>query len=268
MQQHDEKMSSLKLLRAISYVTIFAQKKMKQVFGILFAFVCLTSCLSNSAQNTQQGKTISVVEFQKLMNDDKNIQLIDVRTANEFNEGHLQNAQNIDFNSKDFKEQIEKLDKSKKTLIYCLSGGRSGNALNLMNEIGFKEVYNMQGGILQWNANKLPLHNQASNVNTWKGMTKETYDALISGNTPVLVDFNAKWCGPCKQLKPILEEIQKEYATKLKVITIDIDENKSLAQMLYVRNIPLLIYHENGTPKINQEGFIGKEDLIKLLHLN
>jgi thioredoxin-like negative regulator of GroEL len=54
----------------------------------------------------------------------------------------------------------------------------------------------------------------------------------------------------------------------LKVVAIDIDENKSLAESLYVRNIPLLIYHENGEPKINQEGFIEKADLIKLLHLH
>ncbi|MBK7763754.1 MAG: glutaredoxin family protein [Bacteroidetes bacterium] len=241
---------------------------MKQVFTLLFGLVCLTSCLSNSAQNAQKGSTISVLEFQKMMNAEKGIQLIDVRTPGEYAAGHLQNAINIDYNSGDFAAQIQKLDTLKKTMIYCLSGGRSASAMKLMNEKGFREVYNMQGGMLQWNASNLPLSTQTATDNTWKGMSKEKYDELISGNTPVLVDFNAKWCGPCKQLKPILEEIQKEYASKLKIVTIDIDENKSLAQMLYVRNIPLLIYHENGTPKINQEGFIGKDDLIKLLHLN
>jgi thioredoxin len=240
---------------------------MKTLFSLLALMVFMTACQSNAAQNTGNAKTIVASEYQKLMGQQTSLVLIDVRTPEEFAEGHLANAVNINFNGSDFKQKIGALDKSKTTFVYCLSGGRSNSAMNEMSEMGFREVYNLQGGILQWKANNLPLAGAAAN-NAWKGMTKADYEKLISGKTPVLVDFNAKWCGPCKQLKPILAEIEKEYAGKVKVVAIDIDENKSLAEALYVRNIPLLIYHENGEPKINQEGFIEKADLIKLLHLH
>ncbi|HNB81196.1 MAG TPA: thioredoxin domain-containing protein [Chitinophagaceae bacterium] len=243
---------------------------MKFSFSFLRALIPVililtTSCITNSAQNSHGG-TIPVQEYQKLMQEAKNIQLIDVRTPGEFSEGHLTNAVNIDYNGPDFEKRISTLDKSKTTFIYCLSGGRSASAMDLMQQKGFQTVYNMKGGILQWRAAGLPLAGAAS-ATDWKGMSKEKYNELISGPVPVLVDFNARWCAPCKQLKPILEEIEKEYHGKLKIVTVDIDENKSLANALYVRNIPLLIYHVNGQPTINQEGFIEKNALIDLLHL-
>ena len=69
------------------------------------------------------------------------------------------------------------------------------------------------------------------------------------------------------QVKPILEELRKEYAGKIKIIPIDIDENKSLAQSMYVNNIPLLVYHENGEVVSNQEGFLDKQGLEKMFKL-
>ena len=80
----------------------------------------------------------------------EDIQLIDVRTPTEVSAGKIENALNIDFNSPDFKAEIEKLDKDKKTLVYCAAGGRSGKAAQLMHDIGFKEVYDLQGGYGNW----------------------------------------------------------------------------------------------------------------------
>ena len=99
-------------------------------------------------------------------------------------------------------------------------------------------------------------------------MTQEEYQQLIAGDIPVLVDFKAKWCGPCKQLTPILNELQEEYAGKIKVVPIDIDEHKSLAKFMSVSSIPLLVYHKNGKVIMNQEGLIDKQSLISLLKLN
>ncbi len=228
--------------------------------------IALTSCFSNAAQKTNVAKTIPVAEYQQLLNDRSDVQLIDVRTPSEFAEEHLPNAINIDYNAADFKTRINALDKSKPTMIYCLSGGRSAGALTHMAESGFKEVYNMQGGILQWRAANLPT-GVKSETSGWKGMTKEEYTKLIRGDVPVVVDFNATWCGPCKQLKPILEEIQQEYKGRIKIVAIDVDANKSLAQSMYVNNIPLLIYHEKGEVVLNQEGFLDKEGLEKLFKL-
>ena len=82
--------------------------------------------------------------------------IIDVRTLEEFVAERIENATNIDFYSEAFRDELNKLDKNKTYLIYCRSGGRSGKALNIMAELNFKEVYNVSGGIIAWNAEELP----------------------------------------------------------------------------------------------------------------
>jgi rhodanese-related sulfurtransferase len=82
--------------------------------------------------------------------DNTDFYLIDVRTAEEFKAGHLANANYIDFYQKDFISQLEKLDKDKTYLLYCRTGRRSANALEMMKKLGFNEAYNMKGGITQW----------------------------------------------------------------------------------------------------------------------
>jgi rhodanese-related sulfurtransferase len=75
--------------------------------------------------------------------------LLDVRTPSEFQSGHLEGAINVDYQS-NFKIEIEKMDKGKKYLLYCKSGIRSANAMQVMRHFGFEEVYNMLGGITYW----------------------------------------------------------------------------------------------------------------------
>ncbi len=82
--------------------------------------------------------------------------IIDVRTPKEFTEEHIENAINLDYYSETFRGELNKLDKNKTYLIYCRIGGRSGSALDIMKELNFKEVHNMLGGILAWNAEGLP----------------------------------------------------------------------------------------------------------------
>ncbi len=82
--------------------------------------------------------------------------IIDVRTPEEFADGHIENALNIDYYSEIFRDELNKLDKNKTYLVYCRSGGRSGNALNIMKELNFREVYNISGGIIDWKAAGLP----------------------------------------------------------------------------------------------------------------
>jgi len=239
---------------------------MNKLFSILLLFVCCISCESNSAQSTDN---LDVITYREQISSKKDIQLIDVRTAAEFESGHLPNAVNIDYNANDFEQKISALNKTKPTYVYCLSGGRSSSALALISKIGFKEVYNMKGGIMQWKANNFPLDNITNSTTNsgWTGMTKAEYDKLTQSAIPVLFDFKAKWCGPCKQLTPILNEIEKEYAGKIKIVQIDVDENKSLADALKIRSIPFLIFYKNGKLTMNIEGLTDKKNLIKSLGL-
>ena len=82
--------------------------------------------------------------------------IIDVRTPAEFDSGHIENAINIDKNSETFQDELNNLGKDKTYLVYCGVGGRSKDALNIMQELSFMEAYNMQGGINRWQEEKLP----------------------------------------------------------------------------------------------------------------
>ncbi|TAH43892.1 MAG: rhodanese-like domain-containing protein [Bacteroidetes bacterium] len=109
---------------------------------------------SASCQQTTQNKDAAVIsvesqEFKKLV-DAKEGVLLDVRTPEEFNEGHIPGAINIDFRSENFKAELEKLDKTKTYEVYCRSGKRSSSSAEIMEGMGFKKVINLSGGILGW----------------------------------------------------------------------------------------------------------------------
>jgi len=89
--------------------------------------------------------------------DNENFVILDVRTPEEYADGHIAKAINLDYNSETFRDELGKLDKSKTYLIYCRSGRRSAGARDMMEELSFKTVYHMTAGILEWEAAGLPL---------------------------------------------------------------------------------------------------------------
>lgn len=95
-------------------------------------------------------KNIDKEEFKKLMNE-KNTVILDNRTEEEYNEGHIEGAVLIDYHSFDFEDQLDELERDKKYLIYCRSGRRSAATMNIMRDYDFVKVYNLTGGILEWN---------------------------------------------------------------------------------------------------------------------
>jgi len=103
-----------------------------------------------------QAKKISNQELVDLMEKEE-LQLVDVRTPEETANGMIEGAQNIDFRSPDFKDYISKLDKNKPVAVYCGAGGRSGKTSQMLQELGFKEIYDLSGGFTQWEAEKYPV---------------------------------------------------------------------------------------------------------------
>ena len=83
--------------------------------------------------------------------------ILDVRTPQEFFKGHIEGAVNLDFYSKSFRDELNKLNKTKTYLVYCRTGYRSGLAAEIMEELGFKNIYNMKGGIVKWKAKGFPV---------------------------------------------------------------------------------------------------------------
>jgi rhodanese-related sulfurtransferase len=134
---------------------------MKNSLILLFIFSIFLGCNSQTkvkaekedvTNKTVQAKNIinvlDVITYKKAISND--VQLVDVRTPKEYNQGFIKNAKNIDYFSSDFKTQFQELDKEKPLYIYCRSGGRSAKASKILKTLGFKEIYDLKGGYLAW----------------------------------------------------------------------------------------------------------------------
>lgn len=111
--------------------------------------IVLTLLLSIACVAQEKSQVLSQSDFKKEISK-KNIQLVDVRTLDEYNSGHIDHAKNIDFMKPNFKNEINKLDKTKAVYVYCQAGGRSAKAASLFVEAGFKEVYDLKDGYGAW----------------------------------------------------------------------------------------------------------------------
>jgi thioredoxin 1 len=97
---------------------------------------------------------------------------------------------------------------------------------------------------------------------------KSNFKDIIDSETPVLVDFFADWCGPCKMLAPILKQVKDELGDAVKIVKIDVDKNQPLAAQFQVRGVPTLILFKNGNQLWRQSGVLQKNDLISIIKQN
>lgn len=93
----------------------------------------------------------------------------------------------------------------------------------------------------------------------------KSFHELISGERPVLVDFYATWCGPCKTMQPILEDVSRQLGDQVKVIKVDVDKNPAAANKYQVRGVPTLILFKNGQPLWRQSGVVPTHQLINIV---
>lgn len=118
---------------------------------ILFLSILNINCTNNKQSNPQKiSEGITVISPESFKEKSMNQVIIDVRTPQEFQAGHIEGALNINYFDKNFLEQFSNFDKTKPVFIYCKSGNRSSSASPKISKLGFKEVYDLQGGILNW----------------------------------------------------------------------------------------------------------------------
>lgn len=242
-------------------------KQHNQMAKYLSIILVTVAVIFNSCTNGQSAPTsspsVSAAEFSKKISDLPGAPVIDVRTPGEFSQGHLKNAINYDISSGGFENKIASLDKLKPVLVYCLTGSRSTYAVRYMQSIGFKEVYELNGGMMKWRAANLPETTDSPVVST--GLSKQQFDNLLVTDKLVLIDYYADWCAPCKKMKPYLDEISTDMADKVVVVRINADENRALCKELKIDAIPVLQIFKNKTLIWVNTGFIEKAEVLKHL---
>ncbi len=94
---------------------------------------------------------------------------------------------------------------------------------------------------------------------------KGNFDSIINDTRPVIVDFHALWCGPCKVQSPILSEIASEFGDRVRVIKIDVDQNAGLASKYHIQGVPTVILFKNGELVWRQSGVVSKDQLRTII---
>ncbi len=94
---------------------------------------------------------------------------------------------------------------------------------------------------------------------------KSSFNKIINSKTPVLVDFFADWCGPCKMLAPILKDVKEELGDAIKIVKIDVDKNQSIAAKYQVRGVPTMLLFKNGKQVWRQSGVLQKKDIVQII---
>ncbi|MFV8270907.1 thioredoxin domain-containing protein [Flavobacterium sp. GT2N3] len=227
--------------------------------SIFMAIICF-AILSCSGQNSKEIKTIDSKAFAEKIATTPNPQILDVRTPEEFTPDHIDNATNINWLGNTFASEVEKLDKSQPVFVYCKSGGRSQKAAEKLNELGFKTIYQLDGGMLKWDAS-----GRAKPSDKIIGLSVPEYNKLLDTDKKVLINFYAEWCAPCKKMTPYVLQMQKDLADKVVIIRLDADKNKTLISQMKIIELPTLLLYDNAAVKWKHSGFISENDLKKQL---
>ena len=223
----------------------------------LFLFFAFSSCQAQQDLVTK----IKPDEFEKAITG-KNIQLLDVRTAGEFNTGHIKNTLQADWTQKvQFLDRIQYMDKVKPVYIYCLSGGRSAAAAEWMRNNGFTNVVELTGGINAWKNASKPVEGKSDEPQ----ITIEQFWASIPKNKTTLVDFGATWCPPCIKMSHIIDELEKSKELNFLLMKVDAGLHTDIMKALTIEPIPVFIIYKEGKEVWRKQGLVSKEELLSQL---
>jgi thioredoxin len=216
------------------------------------------------AQQTEY-KQVSSSDFQKLIQKNDGT-LLDVRTLNEFKNGHLKEAGQLNYYAFSFKSKLLLLSKDQPIYLYCTTGWRSERAAKILVRNGYKEVYNLAHGIMEWNLQNFPIVMDAdAEPDKENFMSVNQYKQLISGDKMVLIDFYAPWCAPCRQMMPMIDSLQLEYKDKVDILKINVDASKKLMKELRIMSVPFFTLYQNGEVQFQHHGLISKQELVEQL---
>lgn len=210
----------------------------------LIAILALVSC-TNSKGVTELGSDA----FKTQLTSGANVQLIDVRSAKAYEEGHITQAMNVDFLAGDFDKKTEDLYKD--IPVYVYGQKDAGEATAKLKSLGFKEVYQLKGGMDAWLQQGHPV--------------EVGFNTAIAGKKLVLVDFNAKWCKPCKMMQPFIDKIHDERKNDVTVISVDTDVARDLAMKYEINLLPTVMMFKENKVVFRSEGLLDQAYLDSLV---
>jgi rhodanese-related sulfurtransferase len=231
-------------------------KAFKTILSAIIAVALNTTLLAQEASTKTDRLSFEAFE-NKLKQAGTGAQLIDVRTPEEFKLNHLKGAKNL--NLKDeaaVKKTIAELDPKKPVFVYSINNGRSGVFVKQLQAAHFNDAYELPGGISKWIGAGRPVESISGS-----GLTTAAYKKLITSDKLVLVEVGSKFCGGCVKLAPVVESVDAENPGKLKVITIELFDNKQLGKELNIQSIPTLLLYKGDKIVWQKNGAISKADI-------
>ncbi len=223
--------------------------------------------LSVKGQNTVIHQ-LNSADFRKLESKGKGT-LLDVRTSSEFANGHIAKAGQLNYYAFDFRRKLLLLPKDQPVYLYCNTGYRSRKAAEILAENGYKQVYNLRHGIMEWNLQNLPVVVEPdARPDSENKMEMDEFSALIKSGSPVFVDFYAPWCAPCRSMMPMMDSLKIEFAGKVNIVKINADASKKLIRELQIGSVPHMVLYKNGLKLFTHDGIISGKELTKVLESN
>jgi len=195
--------------------------------------------------------------------------LLDVRTETEFANGHLPKAGQLNNYAFDFNKKLLLLPKDEPIYLYCNTGWSSKRAAETLVKNGYTKVYNLKQGIMEWELFDLPIVVEPNSRPDQKDkMEADEFNKLISSESMVLIDFYAPWCDPCRQMMPMIDSLQDQYAGKVTIVKINADASKKLVKELQIGSVPNFVLYKNGKQIKNHSGIIARNELENLFERN
>lgn len=230
---------------------------MKRIFSLTFScFFILTVC-----GQTPVVKQLSSAEFDRIIKDSAGT-LLDVRTMGEFKNGHIKEAGQLNYYALDFRQKLLLLPKDQPIYLYCNTGYRSQRAAEILVENGYKNLYNLEHGIMEWNLKNLPVIIEPdAKPDTENKMEPDEFLALINSDRLVFIDFYAPWCAPCRKMMPMMDSLKIDYKDKVSIVKINVDASKKLMKELGIVSVPYLVLYRKGIILFSQNGLITRQEL-------
>jgi thioredoxin 1 len=232
---------------------------MKSTIWIVFLTIYSIAGIGQNNQILQ----VNPARFNELIRNSGGV-LLDVRTQNEFKNGHIANSGQLNYYTLDFRKRLLMLPKDEPIYLYCNTGWRSEKAAKILVENGYKDVYNLEHGIMDWELQNLPVAVAPdAKPDTENKMEYEELARFIESGKPVFVDFYAPWCGPCREMMPMVDEFKAKYQGKINVVKVNVDASKKLVKEMKIQGVPYLVLYNKGKSVFSKSGLTTRDELEK-----